>query len=61
MGGQLWQDVLFVQLHGHEAVEDLLQSAVRDEVEGLDVVLGSHSQFKALLIVHYIHQRHHLP
>lgn len=58
VGGQLWQDVLFVEFHGHEAVEDLLQSAVRDEVEGLDVVLGSHSQFEALLIVHYIHQKH---
>lgn len=58
VGGQLWQDVLFVEFHGHEAVEDLLQSAVRDEVEGLDVVLGSHGQFEALLIVHYIHQKH---
>lgn len=54
MVGHLWQNILIVELHGDEPIQDLLKATVRDVVEGLDVMLCRQCQIKGLLIIHFI-------
>lgn len=47
-----------MEFHGNEVSEDVMESGVRDVVEGLDVVLSRKAQTERLLIVHYIINDH---